>query len=209
PQTTEQQTAVQASLDSTVQAALCVTGVPGQATIQVVLDNVGAGHAWPSGATQDRRAWVEVIASAKGQTIYQSGVVKDGEGVVDLADPDLWLVRDCLFDAQGKPVDFLWQASTFESNQLPAPVTANQLDPKYYLTHVMRSYPESATPPFLTTMPDHVTMRVRLVPVGLDVLDDLIQSGDLDASVKAQMPTYDLAGTKLDWTPASATIKYL
>ena len=56
PQADLQKAAVQASLDSTLQAALCVKGVPGQASIQVVLDNVGAGHQWPSGATQDRRA---------------------------------------------------------------------------------------------------------------------------------------------------------
>jgi hypothetical protein len=74
---------------------------------------------------------------------------------------------------------------------------------------VVRNYPQpTSTPSVLTTLPDKVTMRVRLVPVGLDVLDDLIQSGDLDPSVKAMMPTYDLGGTTLTWTAATATIKY-
>jgi hypothetical protein len=211
PEVTEQQLAVQGALDTTLQAALCVKGVPGQATVQVVLDNVGTGHAWPSGATQDRRAWVEVIAyDANSKVLYQSGVVGDGQSVVALTDPDLWLIRDCLFDAQGKGVSMMWQASSYESNQLPGPVTANQTDPRYYLTHLMRDYPQlTSTPPFLATMPDHVTMRVRLIPVGIDVLDDLVQSGDLDPSVKSMMPTYALAGTTLEWTAAAATIKYL
>jgi hypothetical protein len=209
PQTSAQQTAVQTSLDATLQAALCVKGMSGQATVQVVLENVGAGHAWPSGATQDRRAWVEVQAFSGGQPIYSSGVVADGQSVIDLKDPDLWLIRDCIFDATGSPVHMFWQAASHDSNQLPGPVTNMQTDPRYYLTHVVRNYPQpTSTPSVLTTLPDKVTMRVRLVPVGLDVLDDLIQSGDLDPSVKARMPTYDLGGTTLTWTAATATIKY-
>jgi Cytochrome c554 and c-prime len=210
PQATEQQTAVQQALDSTLQAALCVKGVPGQATIEVVLDNVAAGHAWPSGATQDRRAWVEILAYSGAQTIYQSGVVADGQSVTSLTDPDLWLIRDCIFDGQGNEVNMFWQAASYESNQLPGPVTNVPTNPDYYLTHLMRTYPAAtSTPSMLTTMPDRVTMRVRLVPVGLDVLDDLIQSGDLDASVKAKMTTFALGGTDLEWTAATATIKYL
>lgn len=210
PQADAQKKAVQASLDATLQAALCVKGVAGQAVIQVVLDNVGAGHQWPSGATQDRRAWVEVQAFSAGQSVYQSGVVADGQSVTALSDPDLWLIRDCIFDGQGKEVHMFWEAASHDSNQLPGPITSNQTDPNYYLTHVLRTYPGSA--PMLTTLPDRVTMRVRLVPVGLDVLDDLVASGDLDMatnqSVRSMMPTYDLAGATLEWTPAAATIKY-
>jgi hypothetical protein len=211
PQADLQKAAVQASLDSTLQAALCVKGVPGQASIQVVLDNVGAGHQWPSGATQDRRAWVQVEAFAAGQSIYQSGVVAAGQSVLDLQDPDLWLIRDCIFDAQGQSVNMFWQAASHDSNQLPGPITSVQTDPQYYLTHVMRSYPgATATPPsILTTMPDHVTMSVNVTPIGLDVLDDLVTSGDLDPAVKAAMSTITLAGGTVDWTAAAATIKYL
>src|SRR5262249_35817405 len=75
PNATDMATAVQASLDTTLQAALCVKGTAGQVTIQVVLDNVGAGHQWPSGASQDRRAWVEVQAFNAGTAFYTSGVV--------------------------------------------------------------------------------------------------------------------------------------
>lgn len=209
PQTSTQQTAVQASLDTTLQAALCVEGVAPQVNLQVVLDNVGAGHGWPSGATQDRRAWVEVIAYSNNQPIYQSGVISDGQSVLDLKDPDLWLLRDCIFDGQGNEVHMFWQAAGHETNTLPGPTTNVPTDPAYYLTHVVRTYPlPTSTPSALSVMPDRVTMRVRLVPVGLDVLADLVQSGDLDAGVASQMPTYDLAGATLTWTAATATIKY-
>ncbi len=210
PEKDAQQQAVQNALDTrTLQSALCVRHVPGGAQIQVILDNVGAGHNWPSGATQDRRAWVEVIAYSGSAPIYQSGVVADGDSVTASADPDLWLVRDCMFDGQDQLVHMFWQAAGVEGNPLPAPVTFDQTNPDFYLTHVYRMYPrETATQPTLATVPDRVTMRVRIRPIGLDVIDDLVASKDLDPSVKARIPTFDLASTKLEWTKASATIHY-
>jgi hypothetical protein len=187
-----------------------VTGLPGQVSIQVVLDNVGAGHGWPSGATQDRRAWVEVQAfDASGQVVYQSGVVPAGTSVTSLNDPDLWLVRDCIFDAQGNEVNMFWQAASYDSNQLPGPVTSDKTNPAFYKTHVMRTYPRStSTPAFLSAFPDHVTMKVSLLPVGLEVLDDLIASGDLDPALKAKMTPLTVGPTSLTWTAQTANIMY-
>ncbi len=210
PETKAQAAAIQQSLDTTLQAALCVKGAdsPG-ATIQIVLDNVGAGHMWPSGVAHDRRAWVEVQAFSKGQLIYKSGVVNDGESVTSLADPDLWLMRECTFNEQGKPVDMFWEAASTETSQLPGPTTNVPTNPDYYLTHVFRTYPRpTSIPSSLATPPDRITMRVRIIPVGLDVLDSLIASGDLDPAVKAKMPVFTLAATNLEWTAAAATIKY-
>ena len=51
-------------------------------------------------------------------------------------------------------------------------------------------------------LPDRVEVRVRLRPVGLDVLDDLIATGDLDPAVRDAMPTFDLDGSVLVWTMA-------
>ncbi len=212
PEAEAQRAAVQASLDTTLQAVMCVKGQPmaSGARLQVVLDNVGAGHHWPSGSTQDRRAWVEVVARTGGQVTYQSGVVKDGESVIDLADPDLWLIRDCLVDDEGKEVHMFWEASSYESNQLPGPVTSNPTDPAFFFTHIVQTYPRpSSVPSSLSTYPDEVSMRVRLVPIGLDVLDDLITSKDLDPSIRAKMPVFTLASTVLTWKPEDATIHYL
>ena len=52
-------------------------------------------------------------------------------------------------------------------------------------------------------------LRVRLAPIGLDVLDDLIASNDLDPAYKAKMPVFTLASTNLTWTAKDATINYL
>jgi hypothetical protein len=193
-------------LGTTLQTALCVTELGG---VRVLLDNVAAGHAWPSGAAQDRRAWVEVIASKSGAVVYQSGVVPDGTAVTAVTgDPDLWLLRDCMFDASTPPaqVNMFWQAASYEGNELQVQVTFDPTDPRYYQTHVVQYFPRtpSAT---LPAMPDQVTMRVRLQPIGLDVLQDLVSSKDLDASIAAAMPTFDVTPV-LTWTAAAATSTY-
>jgi hypothetical protein len=198
------QSSVQQFLATTLQAALCVTQL---GAVRVIVDNVAAGHFWPSGAGQDRRAWAEVIASKNGQAFYESGVVPAGTPVTAVQnDPDLWLLRDCMFDATGKQVDMFWQAASTEGNELPAPVTFNPTDPNYYKTHIVQTYPRRLGG-VLTQMPDQVTLRIRIQPVGLDVLDDLVTTGDLDAGIAAAMPTFDVTPL-ITWTPAAATLSY-
>ena len=190
----------------TLQGALCVTSAP---AIRVILDAVGVGHGWPSGAAQDRRAWVEVIAYNGGRIVYQSGVVPDGAAVTSLrADADLWLLRECLFDERGKPVNMFWEAASTEANTLPALATSDPRDPRFYQAHVVQRFPRDGSA--LAQTPDRVSMRVRLQPIGTDVVDDLIASGDLDPSIKAAIPTFDVplvvtnAATPLEWTSETA-----
>ncbi|HEX8794326.1 MAG TPA: multiheme c-type cytochrome [Polyangiaceae bacterium] len=195
-------------LQATLQGALCVTQTGG---IRVIVDNVDAGHFWPSGAAQDRRAWAEVIATKGGKTIYQSGVVPDGTAVTSIpstTDPDLWLLRDCMFDGSGKQVDMFWQAASTEGNELPAPVTFMMTDPNFYKTHIVQSFPR-ALGSGLPQIPDQVTLRIRLQPIGLDVLQDLVSSGDLkDKTILQNMPTWDVVPL-LTWTPQAAQMQNL
>ena len=209
-------TAVRQFLASSLHGALCVTQ---QGGIRTIVDPVFLGHDWPSGAAQDRRAWAEVIAYSGGSVIYQSGVVADGTPVVGVQnDPDLWLMRDQMFDAQGNPVDMFWQAASTKANEIPALATFDQLDPRFYETHVEQVYPRSGTNPMsLPQMPDRVTFRMRLQPVGLDVLNNLVDSGDIDPGFPGKMPTFDVSflsadggvQSALEWTPqAAASLAY-
>lgn len=199
-----EQASVQSLLGTTLQTALCVTQLGG---VRVIVDNVAAGHDWPSGASQDRRAWAEVIATKGGKTIYQSGVVPAGTPVTEVKnDPDLWLLRDCMFGTNGQQVDMFWQAATTEGNELPAPVTFDPTSPDYYRTHIEQFFPRALNG-VLPQIPDQVTLRIRLQPVGLDVLDDLVSTHDLDAGVAAAMPTYDVTPL-VTWTPQTATLMY-
>jgi hypothetical protein len=198
---------VQDRLDNTFQGALCVVQQDGFGAIRVILDNVGAGHNVPSGSAQDRRLWAEVIAYKGGTAFYKSGVVPDGTPVTTVMnDPDLWLIRDCMLDGTGKHVDMFWQAAGYESNLFPVQATFDPMDPRYYQTHIVQYYPRDPSA-VLPAAPDQVTLRVRLQPMGLDVLQDLVKSGDLDPSIPGAMPTFDINfGTQatLTWTSAAA-----
>jgi hypothetical protein len=206
PNVAAERQAVQTFLQTTLQAALCVTQ---QGAVRVIVDNVSAGHFWPSGAAQDRRAFAEVIASAAGQVFYQTGVVPAGTPVTEVQDdPDLWLLRDCMFDtaadaqAADARVDMFWQAASYQGNELPMPVTTDPTSPSYYQTHVYQRFPRALNSA-LSQMPDQVTLRIRLQPIGLDVLADLVSTQDLDAGVAAAVPTFDVVPL-LTWTPAAA-----
>jgi hypothetical protein len=86
------------------------------------------------------------------------------------------------------------------SKQIAGALTNDKNDPNYFLGHVITN-----TFKVHGTAPDDVTVRLRLRPMGVDVLDDLVKSGDLDASVASKVPTYDvgeLTGMVLEWNKA-------
>jgi hypothetical protein len=43
-------------------------------------------------------------------------------------------------------------------------------------------------------------------PIGQDVLQDLVASGDLDPAIAAQMPTFTF-GTQIEWRPSDGMMK--
>ena len=55
---------------------------------------------------------------------------------------------------------------------------------------------------------DRITLQVKIQPVGRDILDDLVASGDLDAGVRDAIPTLPV-GAMLEWTPAAANQTYV
>jgi len=193
PEIEAQTSSIEELLDGTLVAQLCVSPDLAGVAIEVTLDNAFAGHGWPSGANQDRRGWVELVAYDDADAvIYQSGVVADDEPIAELADPDLWLFRDRLLDSAGDEVHMFWEAASYESEQLMPGVTNDPTDPAYYHA-VSRTYE------LPSDIPERVTMRVHLRPMGLEVLDILVQSGDLDAAIVAAMPQFTLASTELEW----------
>ena len=188
----DQRTQIQQLLDITLRIDICVQQVGSGSAVYVTLDNANAGHNWPSGASQDRRAFVEVIAYSAGGRIYQSGVIADGEAVTASPDPDLWLFRDRMFDAAGGETHMFWEAARTEPGTIGAQVTSDPADPRFYTaSHAVRRFPasRSATIPGL---PDRVTVRVRIQAMGLDFVDDLIASGHLAAGLRSAIPTFDL-----------------
>jgi nitrate/TMAO reductase-like tetraheme cytochrome c subunit len=211
PENARQQAAAQSLLDTAVQETLCLNQLTNK--LMLTLDNTGAsGHAWPSGATPDRRAWVELTAYKNGAVIYASGNI-EAAGTFPSAlpledsspDPDLWLIRDCIYDASGNQVDMFWQAATLaDSNQLPGLLTQKVTDPCTYRTHLTLAYPSGTS--VLPDTPDHVTVAVHLQAIGDDVLGSLVESNDLDPAIPPQIARYTLGGgAVLDWTPTGAS----
>ncbi len=191
PETEAQRAGIDRDLRAAVLTGLCVT--PGEAglSIDVTLDNVLVGHAWPSGVTHARRAWVEVIAWQGAEQVYQSGQFADGEPVSREQDPDLWLLGTELHDADGNPVHEPWRAAEVAGELLPFAVTADPSDPRYFHA-VTRSYAVAGTA-------DRVTLRLFIQPVGLDILDWLIADGRLDPAVRERMPTLEVTQGAKEW----------
>lgn len=208
PHTEEQRALVQESLDLTLLPELCVFEGDFGTEVRVTLENIGAGHSFPSGAAHDRRVWIEVIGYREGVAIWETGTVQDGEPVRarELQDPQMWTLGDRATKADGSPAHQFWDIENLESARLLAPVTTDPSDPRFLDNH------ESRTWGLGDRSPDRVTMRVRMRPIGLDTLDDLIESGDLDPVIRDRMPTFTLGSTRIEWrsdqgsacTPSSA-----
>lgn len=172
-----------------------------------------AGHNEPSGAAQDRRMWLEFLAYDRSGRLLEpvsSGQIADGE-IEEKApddpkhDPRLLMLRDRIYDAQGKPAHMFWQAAMsmahprgYESNVIPVAATS-------YIdgTHVVLKQYRASGPEGL---PARVTARLRMRPIGLDVLQDLVDSGDLDPAIVAQTPTLTF-GAQIEWTRDSGLMK--
>jgi hypothetical protein len=206
PDTVRQREQVQAILDTTLQTAICVQQFGNSGQVSAIIDNVAAGHSFPSGAEQDRRAFVELkVFDASDNMIYSSGVVADTTAASQSTDPDIWMMRDCMFDETGKEVHMFWEAASYETNGLPPLTTFDPTSPEFYKGHKIKMFPVTGNP--ITPYPTRITMRVRLEAVGYDVIDNLIASGDLDPAVRNKFTVLDV-GKTLTWTPATATRTY-
>ncbi|MEO8213656.1 MAG: multiheme c-type cytochrome [Myxococcales bacterium] len=198
PQADAQKQLVQNLLDTTLSGTLCLTD---DLKIEITVDNVAAGHFVPSGATPDRRLWAEVIAYQGDQVLYQSGVVPADGSVDSINDPDLWLIRDCLTDENDQPVHMFWDAAKVTANAIPGPVKQVFTDPSTYTrSHVRYVYPGMGS---LPAKPDRITMRVLLKPIGDDILNDLVASGNLDPALARSVPQFEFSAAKLEWTGAT------
>jgi hypothetical protein len=219
PETDEQARVVKRDLD----AALTIVGlrplgskepyggicVEPTGNLTVRLDTLNVGHMFPSGASQDRRSWVEVKAyNAAGDVIFESGVVPDGMDPEDIGDkyvnctagPEscsgFW---DRTFKADGSPAHFFWEVATVDSKLLK-PQTI--LDPN------ATGYDHSTTVKYqlgpLAQQIDRVEAKLKMRALPFHVLDELIASGDLDASIRGQLKTLESRGAMSVWTKATA-----
>jgi hypothetical protein len=172
------------------------------------LIETNAGHNQPSGASQDRRMWIELLAYDEAGNLIpeaSSGNIADGEleekpPSDPKHDPQLVLFGDRIFDENGKRVHMFWDAAKsaaypkgYESLSLP-PASTTYVEGKHVVVKQLRAAGPNG-------LPARVTARLRIRPIGIDVLDDLVQSGDLDPAIVAEMPTMTF-GAQLAWSQA-------
>ncbi len=194
-------------------AQLCVTQDGETVRAKLWLHNEAAGHRFPSGAIADRRFWLEVVAQNLGETVFESGVEQSGEPINTLNDPNLWLITDPVEDANGQPAHMFWDVRKSPCLEDPdndscglnlASEPGCGPDAPMWRSRDFEFAAEQVT---------DITVRGFLRPVGLDVLQDLVDSGDLDPAIKAAMPTHqvDLNGLPdektLHWTFQNATLQ--
>lgn len=184
--------------------------VPGPPFNFVVTIEQLAGHSFPSGASADRRLWLEIVATDEnGQVVLETGRIADGEVEQKPKDDPKYdeqfkPFRDHLIDAEGNETHMFWEAVDYKSDLLPFATT-----PDPAVTH-------SATRTFFTNRPmrrppARIELWLRLRPMGVDVLEDLVKSGHLDPAVIDAMPTYTVAHHEaiLDLEKQSYTSKEL
>jgi hypothetical protein len=150
---------------------------------------------FPSGASQDRRAWVQLKAYAGETLLLESGVVPADGAVVDLVgvDEHLWLLRDRGLDEGGEEAHMFWEIATVESELLPPATTLDQSDPAF--DHSVRH-----TYPLEAGTPDRIELVLHIQAIGRDVLDDLIDSGDLAEVYRDAFPTFTPESGTFTWT---------
>ena len=198
PEREDQLEAVQELLDDSIAASLCVDPPEGDgATVVVALDNVAAGHFFPSGATSDRRVWVELEAFEKGERIWSSGLIADDESVkehLETAVEPPWAIYSTLLTEQGEPTHHFWEAADIDyGGLLEVHTTLDPSDPDYVRTVQFRPFQ-------VPRSPDRIRMALKVRALPLDLVDELIAEERLDSAIRDEIPTFTLAPTVLEWT---------
>lgn len=165
--------------------------------LKIRVDNLGAGHAIPSGAAQDRRMWLEVKATdTNGMPVFTSGVVApdadpvDTPGFINVDTVGLW---DRAFKADNTPAHFFWEVTRVDSQLMPIPLVAGG-------DHSINAKWNVANPGLI----DRIETRVLIRPFAIEALNELVASGDLDPAIAARMQTIVFAGGTSVWTAATA-----
>jgi hypothetical protein len=204
PQQAEQLAGVHGILDPSIRivgpapltgpqpGGICVTPLDG-GIITVRVDSIGTGHSWPSGAAQDRRTWLELIAyDGTGAVVFQSGVVPPGMDP-EVAAPGVFGFWDRTFRSDNSPAHFFWDVDHVDSRLLMAPAMPKQDISQTARFSVGASWANV----------ERVTARFRVNPLPYAMLDELIASGDLAPAIRDRVTTLDV-GRPTVWLKTTA-----
>jgi len=197
---------VKAELELTLLSELCgEIGVDGGGDFEVYLENVSAGHRFPSGAALDRRLWAELtVTDIDGHILYTSGAITAEQPVVKAAldDPQLWVLRDQAFNAAGEETHRFWDIASVVRNTLPPSTLLSRTNENFEESHVLHRYR------FGTELPIYeVRLRIFLRPIALELLNELVNLELLNEEVLLNMPTYELSTATRIWRADEALLQ--
>lgn len=159
-----------------------------QLDVPITIRNLISGHAFPTGTTFLRQAWLELeVHDAEANLLYTTGLL-DSEGdlldfwstIAPYGDPDLVVIDSGLTDVHGTPELFSWRASEHTSTAI------SPLHERTYTLFV--PVPEGTLGPLSVD----ATLHFRAFPpyllrlLGLDELVELALVRDI-ASASAQV----------------------
>lgn len=206
PRIDEQAAAIQEILDPSINivGAINLEGkrnggicLDPDSVIRIRIDNIGAGHAWPSGAAQDRRAWLEIKAfDVNGALVFSSGVTPDGmdpldtPGFVNVPTVGMW---DRTFKLDNTSAHFFWEVARVDSSMLlPIPMVRGG-------DHSINAELSVSNAASI----DRIETRILIRALPYELIDDLVATGDLAASVRDQLQTLVVGGGSSVWTRAT------
>jgi len=157
--------------------------------IAVKITNTGAGHKIPTGVTEEREIWLELIAlDSEGKEIYHSGAL-DSEGKID---PEATVYHTVFADSEGNPTVKVWEAESILSD--------NRIGPKSSVVEKHSfSMPQNASNPISVKAVLHYRSASQ------EHIDDLFGKGTYSVPVidmaaypeeeKASTPGFGTTGT--------------
>ncbi|MEO6774537.1 MAG: multiheme c-type cytochrome [Kofleriaceae bacterium] len=178
-------------------------------TLSVRIDTFNVGHNFPSGASQDRRTWLEVVAyDASNNVVFSSGGVGDDQDPeelhdshIDCTDPTNFACSgfwDRMTKSDGSEAHFFWDVANETSFFLKPPITLVSSDP---------AFDHSTTNKWDVSgvygQIDHITARIRTRPFPYAALRDLVASGDLDPMFAQSLNTVEGMGAVKTWAKAT------
>jgi hypothetical protein len=172
-----------------------------------------AGHRQPSGAAQDRRMWWQMLAydSTGAMLPSSTGIIANGaiEEPANNPDKQLWMFHDTMYDATGQVTHDFWNAamSTAHPNGYQEPLTTMpvQVSTDSTVPHYSQRTFRFSNPGEAAGQTSRLVGQLYVRPIGQDVLQDLVATGDLDPSIPALVPTIGMPGTAIDWKNSDPT----
>lgn len=161
--------------------------LPGLDGSLLITTETDVGHAFPSGATQDRRVWLDIKIVDRMGNERRIGLVPDGMSVVDAAElpenGDMKTFFHELLDADGNVTHDFWEGVDRRGGLVKPPSEGD-----HAVLNMLKLFELGAPEPF---WPARIEVTAYARPLGYDVVEDLLETGHLkDPTVIDKIPTF-------------------